>query len=240
MFDFDGTVALVRAGWMPLMLDMMMETLGPLGGLRHEAEEYVARFTGRDTVHQMTAFADHVRSLGGDPLPAERYKSDFMAIMEHSRSARLANPVNLLVPGTLELLTALKAQHLEIYLASGSAHSEVAFEAELLGIAPFFDGIYGSAPGIPNKRELLNRILASGIEGPEILTFGDGHAEIEETRAVGGIAVGVATDEAECLKTDPKKRRWLIEAGADYIVANFLDPELPSLTGQTTREKPEP
>src|ERR1035438_6794199 len=34
MFDFDGTVALVRAGWMPVMLDMMMETLAPLGSDR--------------------------------------------------------------------------------------------------------------------------------------------------------------------------------------------------------------
>jgi hypothetical protein len=34
LFDFDGTVALVRAGWMPLMLDMMMETLAPQGDNR--------------------------------------------------------------------------------------------------------------------------------------------------------------------------------------------------------------
>jgi len=55
MFDFDGTLALVRAGWMPLMLDIMMETLGPLGRdaakLRDEAEEYVARFTGKELEH---------------------------------------------------------------------------------------------------------------------------------------------------------------------------------------------
>src|ERR1041385_6599129 len=68
LFDFDGTLGLMRAGWMPLMLDMMMETLAPLANghgpsaraLRNEAEEYVARFTGKDTVHQMAAFAAHV------------------------------------------------------------------------------------------------------------------------------------------------------------------------------------
>jgi phosphoglycolate phosphatase-like HAD superfamily hydrolase len=229
MFDFDGTVALVRAGWMPLMLDMMMETLGPLGGQREEAETYVARFTGKDTVHQMSAFADHVRALGGQPLAAERYKADFLTLMERYRSARLAHPVNLLVPGTKRLLEALRARSLEIYLASGSAHHEITFESELLGIAPFFNGIYGSAPGVPNKRELLHRLLDSGIEGPEIVTFGDGRVEIEETKAVGGIAIGVATDEAECLEVDPKKRGWLIEAGADYIVPNFLDPEILTL-----------
>ncbi|HXJ43772.1 MAG TPA: hypothetical protein VNH18_31095, partial [Bryobacteraceae bacterium] len=71
VFDFDGTVGMVRAGWMPLMLDMMMETLQSLGSdpvaLRTEAEDYVARYTGRDTVVQMNAFADHVRRLGGVP-----------------------------------------------------------------------------------------------------------------------------------------------------------------------------
>jgi len=227
MFDFDGTVALVRAGWMPLMLDMMMETLAPLGpdaeALRAEAEDYVARFTGKDTVHQMNAFADHVRALGGTPLTGEEYKAEFMQIMEHRRSARLKAPANLLVPGTRELLAALKARGLQVFLASGSAHDEIVFESELLGIAPFFDGIYGSAPGRPNKRDLLRQILDSGIDGEEILTFGDGRVEIEETKAVGGLAVGVATDEAECLEVDAKKRGWLIDAGADYIVPNYLD-----------------
>lgn len=227
MFDFDGTVALVRAGWMPLMLDMMMETLGPLGSdrdtLRAEAEEYVARFTGKDTVHQMSAFADHVRALGGSPRSAAEYKAQFIALMEHKRSARLRAPANLLVPGVRDLLEALRARGLQIYLASGTAHEEIAFEADLLGIAPFFDAIYGSAPSSLTKGELLRRIVASGIEGEEILTFGDGRVEIEETKAVGGIAVGVATDEAECLEVDAKKRGWLIDAGADYIVPNYLD-----------------
>src|SRR5471030_2121908 len=67
MFDFDGTLALFRAGWMTVMLDMMMETLGSLGPdprfLRDRAEEYVARLTGKDTVYQMAAFAAHVREL---------------------------------------------------------------------------------------------------------------------------------------------------------------------------------
>ena len=93
MFDFDGTVALVRAGWMPIMLDMMMETLGKLGSnhaaLRAEAEDYVARFTGMDTLHQMSAFAEHVRLLGGKPLPAAQYKADFIASLEHERTERL-------------------------------------------------------------------------------------------------------------------------------------------------------
>jgi phosphoglycolate phosphatase-like HAD superfamily hydrolase len=219
---------------MPIMLDMMMETLGPLGGdraaVRAQAEDYVARLAGKDTVHQMAAFADHVRALGGSPLAASRYKADFLELMEKGTSERLlaveegrAPADGLLVPGTRNFLSALRARGLVVYLASGTAHDEICRDAELLGIAEFFDGIYGSAPGRFSKRELLDWIVASGVAGDEILAFGDGRVEIEETKAVGGTAVGLATDEAECLTVDPKKRAWLIDAGADYIVPNYLD-----------------
>jgi phosphoglycolate phosphatase-like HAD superfamily hydrolase len=234
MFDFDGTVGLVRAGWMPIMLNMMMETLSPLGSdaaaLRAEAEAYVARLTGKDTLHQMDAFAEHVRSLGGSPLSAARYKADFLHLMEHGTAERLRAveqgriPADdLLVPGTRSFLAALRARGLIVYLASGTAHDEICRDAALLGVADFFDGIYGSAPGRFTKRELLDSIVDSGIAGDQILTFGDGQAEIEDTKAVGGSAVGVATDEGLCMDVDPKKRGWLIDAGADYIVPNYLD-----------------
>jgi phosphoglycolate phosphatase len=240
MFDFDGTVATVRAGWMPLMLDMMMETLTPLGSdaaaLRSKAEEYVARFTGKDTVYQMMAFADHVRALGGIPhLPAD-YKAEFMGRLEHLRSARLraveegsVSPDGLLVPGVRALLEALQTRGLEVYLASGSAHEEILHEVKLLDIARYFTGIYGSGTTSLTKRELLARITGSGVPAGAILTFGDGRVEIEETKAIGGTAIGVATEEPDCLEVDPKKRGWLIDAGADYIIPNYLEAGLPEL-----------
>jgi phosphoglycolate phosphatase-like HAD superfamily hydrolase len=245
LFDFDGTLALVRAGWMPLMLDMMMETLAPLGAdtgkLRDEAEEYVARFTGGDTVHQMAAFADHVASLGAVPRAAEVYKAEFLRRMEHRRSERLnavesgrMPPDQLLVPGSRALLEALRAAGMRIFLASGSEHEDICREARLLRIERYFEGIYGSAPQILTKRELLAHIVASGVPGERILTFGDGRTEMEDTKAVGGTAIGVATDERECLAVDVKKRGWLASAGADYIIPNYLDEGLLQLvTGGT-------
>src|ERR1051326_5227474 len=92
MFDFDGTITLIRAGWLPLMLDMMMETLAPLGDaalLRETAEQYVARHTGRDTVHQMQAFADHVAELGGSARPAIDYKAEFISRIDVESGRRL-------------------------------------------------------------------------------------------------------------------------------------------------------
>lgn len=232
MFDFDGTVALVRAGWMPVMLDLMMETLAPLSSrpdqARSEAEEYVARFTGKDTIHQMAAFAEHVSALGGSPIDPVEHKSRFLRRIEAVRVLRLSRLQGdeLLVPGTRALLTSLRARGIATYLASGTAHADVVHESRLLGISHFFDEIHGSSPETLTKAGLLGRLIADGIDPREIVTFGDGCVEIEETRIVGGTAVGVATCEAGCHAVDPKKRRWLLEAGADYIIPNFLDPEI--------------
>ena len=108
------------------------------------------------------------------------------------------------------------------------------YESGVLGIAELFDGIYGSGPDRMTKRELLKWIIGSGLRRNEVLTFGDGRVELEETKAVGGIAVGVATDEESgCLEVDAKKRGWLIDAGADYIIPNYLDEDVIDLvTGE--------
>ncbi|MEI8196906.1 MAG: HAD family hydrolase [Phycisphaerae bacterium] len=242
MFDFDGTIGMVRAGWMPLMLDMMMETLGTLGPdpipLRAEAEEYVARLTGRDTYFQMAAFAEHVDRLGGSARTGREYKEAFMAWMEGARQQRLASLVDgsiaaeaLMIPGSKGILLALAAAGIPAYLASGSDHDSIVMECGLLGVRDLFRSIHGSAPGQPTKGELLRQLVDSGIEPDQIMTFGDGRAEIEETAMIGGVAVGVASDEPECVGVDQKKRRWVIEAGAHYVIPNYLEPELMQLVG---------
>ena len=242
MFDFDGTLAMIRAGWMPVMLDMMMETLADLGpdpaALRAEAEDYVARFTGKDTLYQMEAFAGHVRALGGKPRPAAEYKAEFIERLDDERNARIESlnrgairADDLMVPGSRVLLENLRAAGIRIFLASGTAHEVVREEAKLLDIERFFEGIHGSAPTRFTKRELLDHLVSTGIAPTEILTFGDGRVEIEDTREVGGVAVGVASDEPECIEVDPKKRVWLARAGADYIIPNYLEENLLQVVG---------
>jgi hypothetical protein len=55
------------------------------------------------------------------------------------------------------------------------------------------------------------------------VAFGDGYDEIEDTTAVGGVAVGVASNEAARSGIDEWKRRRLIAAGADIIVPDFRE-----------------
>ena len=69
--------------------------------------------------------------------------------------------------------------------------------------------------------------MISGLEckGDELLGFGDGFVEIKNVKDVGGIAVGLATAEPECLVVDEWKRQRLASVGADFIVPNFLGRE---------------
>ena len=68
-------------------------------------------------------------------------------------------------------------------------------------------------------------ILDNNLTGSEFVGTGDGFVEIENTKAVNGIAIGVAPDEKDHTKVDPWKRERLIQAGADLIIPNFIDTE---------------
>jgi len=73
---------------------------------------------------------------------------------------------------------------------------------------------------------VIERILRENrLAGPELVAFGDGFVEIEDTKAVGGIAVGVASNEATRQGIDDWKRGRLIQAGADLIIPDFREHE---------------
>jgi phosphoglycolate phosphatase len=75
-----------------------------------------------------------------------------------------------------------------------------------------------------SKQILINRILKEEkIEPSSFVAFGDGFVEIEETRRVGGVAVGVASNEKTREGIDQWKLRRLTEAGADLIIGDFLE-----------------
>jgi phosphoglycolate phosphatase-like HAD superfamily hydrolase len=243
LFDFDGTLSLIRSGWMQVMIPMMVEVLSELrtgeseDQLRGVIEGFVWRLTGRETIYQMIALADEVTLRGGSPLHPLEYKKRYLdrlwPVIRHRvedlRAGRCP-PDQYLVPGSRHLLETLRAHAVQLYLASGTDEPFVKEEARLLDIDRYFEGhIYGALddPESFSKRLIVQRILQGPeMHGEHLLAFGDGYVEIEEVKQVGGIAVGAATDEPECLKVDEWKRQRLIGAGADYIVPNYLDPAL--------------
>ena len=242
LFDFDGTLSLIRSGWREIMTPMMVEILLDLktgesaAELRSIVEDFVWRLTGKETIYQMIEFAGQVSRRGGralDPLDYKRMYLDrlWLLIRERVESLRrrAVSPERYLVPGARPLLEALQARGLKMYLASGTDEVFMKEEAVLLDVARYFDGgVYGALDDYKSfsKRILIQRILSTtDVQGSQILVFGDGYVEIEEVKRVGGVAVGVATQEPECAAVDEWKRDRLAGVGADYIVPNYLHPK---------------
>ena len=239
LFDFDGTLSLIRSGWMKVMVPMMVEILLDLKTgeteeeLRVVVEGFVWRLTGKETIYQMIALAEAIEARGGKPLEPLAYKKiylDRLWLKIESRvqalRKRQADPDEYLVPGARALLEEFKNRGLIMYLASGTDEIYMKEEARLLNISQYFEGgVYGALDDYKSfsKGILIKRILASAdFDGSQFLGFGDGYVEIEEVKNVGGVAVGVASEEPACERIDEWKRLRLIGVGADYIIPNFL------------------
>ena len=245
LFDFDGTLSLIRSGWQEVMIPMMVEILQSTGTtespeqLRAIIEAFVWRLTGKETIYQMMALSDEIAKRGGAPLEPLAYKREYLRRLElhiAQRSEGLCTgaiqPDTLLVPGARALLQSLHQRGIRIYLASGTDHEDVTREADLLHLTQYFNGrIFGARDDMSfSKANLVREIIGNSVCRPEeLIGFGDGYVEIEEVKRGGGFAVGIATDEPACLILDEWKRRRLLDAGADMIVPNFLDPQLKPL-----------
>ena len=238
LFDFDGTLSTIRSGWMDVMIPMMVEKLVALKTGEKEEDltelvrEFVGRLTGKQTMYQMIELADEITKRGGvaeDPLV---YKKEYMDLLWERIKDRVedlktgaTDPVKWQVPGSIELLEGLKARGFKLYLASGTDEVYMREEARLLGVTKYFDGgVFGALDDYKafSKSILIQRIINSAeYKGEEFLGFGDGYVEIENVNQVGGVTVGVASDEPECLKVDTWKRDRRVGVGADFIVPNY-------------------
>src|SRR5271154_463010 len=99
LFDFDGTLSLIREGWPQVMIPMMTAVLRETGTAETDAqltavvEEFVMRLTGRQTIYQMVQLADEVRRRGGVPLEPLAYKHRYHdRLMERIRGRLDALP----------------------------------------------------------------------------------------------------------------------------------------------------
>ncbi|SHF17035.1 Phosphoglycolate phosphatase, HAD superfamily [Caldanaerobius fijiensis DSM 17918] len=237
IFDFDGTLSLIREGWQGVMIPYFVEVLKetPLAEDEESIEKCVTDFvdllTGKQTIYQAIQLAEEVKKRGGVPLDPLEYKREYnRRLMERIRhrieglkSGKIA-PEDMVVPGTFELLTALKERGLVLYLASGTDEPYVLDEARSLGIDVFFDGIYGAQDQYKlfSKAKVIQHMIEKHhLSGDELLGFGDGFVEIENVKSAGGLAVGVASDEVRRAGINQWKRNRLINAGADIIIPDY-------------------
>lgn len=243
VFDFDGTLSLLRTGWQEVMIIHAVEELSrtpaapPPEGWHHFSREYITRLTGEQTIYQMLHLEAEVRRLGGTPQPAAEYKWEYLRRLGECIRDRLdalrqrrEAPAAYLVPASIELLDNLARRGVTCYLASGTDHPFVVEEAGLLGVAPYFaDRIYGAQEDYKSstKKLLIARIIAENhLHGPELVAFGDGYVEIDNTKEVGGLAVGAATCEDGTQEWDEWKKSRLLEVGADLLVPHWQESQL--------------
>ena len=150
LFDFDGTLSLIRQGWPEVMVPMFVEMLPRQEGESDEQRAHLAfddimRLNGKQTIYQMIQLAERISERGGQPREPLWYKHEYLRRLdvrigdriEGLRSGRI-RPDDLLVHGGRPLLEDLVARGLTLYLASGTDEPFVKTEAELLDVARYF------------------------------------------------------------------------------------------------------
>ena len=241
LFDFDGTLSLIREGWVEVMMAMFLEMLPQRAGetevaARQMLHNDIMRQNGKQTIYQMIQFAERIHERGGKVREPLWYKNEYLRRLDQRIADRLeglrsgaVKPDSFLVVGARDVLENFRQRNVPLYLASGTDEPYVHREAQLLHIAGYFGKrIYGALDDYQkfSKKMVIERILReNNIPGQQLLAFGDGYVEIQNTKEVGGLAVAVANDEANngSGKMDEWKRKRLLGVGADVVIPDFRD-----------------
>jgi len=238
IFDFDGTLSLLRRNWQDVMIPMMVDILAATGTeesreqLYAHVEEFVMRLNGRQTIYQMIRLAEEVTLRGAQPLEPLQYKRQYHDLLWRQVGGRVEGVKcgripreEMTVPGAEGLLRTLQERGLPLYLASGTDAAYVRNEVAVLGLESYFGpSIYGALDDYKrfSKAMIVEQMIRdTGLSGRAILGFGDGFVEIEEIKKVGGLAVGVASNEDTRQGVNAWKRNRLIRAGADLIIGDY-------------------
>jgi len=243
LLDFDGTISLIRQGWQQVMIPMMVDILRQYMGQEETEEdltalvtEFVTVLTGKQTIYQMMRFEEEIKARGGQALTAGEYKQMYLDLLWERIKDRVRGlqngslqPEDYVVPGALEMVQALHERGVSLFIASGTDQPNVIEEATALGVAQYANGhIYGATEDLLNcsKAMVIEKLIRENhLQGSELLGAGDGFVEIEETKQVGGVAIGVAVDESCPGELDAWKRQRLAGVGADLIIPDFQEHE---------------
>ena len=239
VFDFDGTLSLIRAGWQEVMTSHCVSELSKTPAREDRATlericgDFILELTGHQTIYQMIRLADEVARRGGVASEPLEYKWQYLDHLRDKIAHRIADlerdadRAAYLVEGSIDLLDGLASRGAILYLASGTDEQFVIAETELLGLGPYFgDRVYGARDDYRSfsKKILLERIRAEhGVAGTALAVFGDGPVEIENAREVGGVGIGIASREDGGTGWDPWKRERLLTAGAHMLVPDWCE-----------------
>jgi len=239
LFDFDGTVSLLREGWQhvmaPLMAEMICGDTAPTPEIEKAVADYIDESTGINTILQMEHLVKMVKDYGLVPedkiLDAHGYKAIYnerlmIRVSERIEELRTGKlPIeNVIVRGSIDFVKALADRGLTMYIFSGTDRDDVRNESALVGVAPYFAEIWGAMRTYAesNKEMIIKQIIANhDLHGSEVLVVGDGPVEIRLAREHGCVSVGVCSDEERGHGWSEEKRERLTRAGADILVPDF-------------------
>jgi phosphoglycolate phosphatase len=241
VFDFDGTLSWLRHGWPEIMAEVMLERIPRLpadsdASLRTLLCGIIHGLNGRPTILQMIRFAEVVRQRGGPQLDPEQLRRSYQERLDERIAARIASIRSgaeerdaYVVFAVRPLLEKLVREGLTLVVLSSTVEERVRQEAEVLGLSAYFAGRIHGCVGDPeafSKRAVFERLLRErGLDGEQLLSFGDGPVEILDTKRLGGTAIAVCSDEDVNGSgvINPVKREALLAAGADAAIPDYRD-----------------
>src|SRR5205814_432816 len=94
LFDFDGTLSLIREGWPEVMVPMFVEFLPALARESEEARrallfDDIMRLNGKQTIYQMIQLAERIKERGGSPKEPLWYKKEYLRRLDERIRSRL-------------------------------------------------------------------------------------------------------------------------------------------------------
>ncbi|MDK2952144.1 MAG: hypothetical protein PWQ77_1809 [Kosmotogales bacterium] len=238
IFDFDGTISLLREGWQPIMSKLMFEKITGeknishklSGKIKNEIKEFISETTGIQTILQMEGLIDLIKRYGfvktENIKSVQEYKNEYTEILKTNVDKRKKeNYRKYLVSGITEFISVLHEKNITLYMASGTDKKDVIDEAEFLNVKKYFGGnIFGALEsyGDFSKKKLVKRLTEENINKfKNMIIIGDGPVEIKVGREYGIYTIGVASNEIKGEGWNVDKYYKLKESGADMLISDF-------------------
>lgn len=244
VFDFDGTLSWLRHGWPSLMFDLFYSFYPSDRGesedeIRDKLDEIILGLNGKPTIFQMIHFSEMLAAMGADRPDPEELRNLYQDRLDQAIARRTnkirkgeASTDEYLIFGVPLFLEELYSRGYRLFILSTTLEHRVREEADCLRISHYFGEKIIGGTGDPlkfSKMTVLKSILESEkIRGSQLLAIGDGPVEIGDTCRLGGLSIGVASDENHNGSgiPDPWKRQQLIGAGAHVIIPDFRNAKI--------------
>lgn len=227
LFDWDGTLSLLREGWPEIMTQQMVDVLHDPAAV----EEIVVGLNGRPTIVQMQRLAELAAERGIADADPQRYLADYQVRLFEMIGRRYDDITSgrtpqryWATPRAHEFLSALRLRGLPILVLSGTVRDQVQREIELLGLESLIDELLapnGDDAQFNKRDEIAGVLRRFNVSGGQLLSFGDGVVETEAARSVGGLAIAVASEPPPKRGVNARKREALVRVGADAVIGDF-------------------